>query len=202
MMMAFALLMIQFVLLMACAQSTHIIAATRDTSCVVSREQLAAAVALVANLEAQLQEARQTVVAKGLEVGSCELGASTTASEHSKTAPRRTNGLDDFSCSSECACTIQCRQCHPPLHTAPGQPDLTKQNCTACYPAPQNLTFAFLARNTREAAMYNATLDEISQDRAILPMTKLLRRIHVLEDTETLAAGESERAYALVFACK
>ena len=102
MMMAFALLMIQFVLLMACAQSTHIIAATRDTSCVVSREQLAAAVALVANLEAQLQEARQTVVAKGLEVGSCELGASTTASEHSKTAPRRTNGLDDFSCSSEC----------------------------------------------------------------------------------------------------
>ena len=100
--MAFALPMIQFVLLMACAQSTHIIAATRDTSCVVSREQLAAAVALVANLEAQLQEARQTVVAKGLEVGSCELGASTTASEHSKTAPRRTNGPDDFSCSSEC----------------------------------------------------------------------------------------------------
>ena len=91
-------------------------------------------------------------------------------------------------------CSVQCRQCHQPSHTAPATPDLTQQDCTASYPAPQNLTFAFLALNTREAAMYSATLDEIARDPSVLPATRLLRRLHVLDNAGTIAAGGSDCA--------
>ena len=88
---------LQFVLLITCAQSTIIRAAP---VCAESRAELATALELVSSLEAQLEEARQNVVAKGLQVRSCAMGHNTMAPQGSTGVGRRTNGKDDFLCNS------------------------------------------------------------------------------------------------------
>ena len=87
----------QLVLLLSCVQSTFTRA---DSSCVEPRAELRTALALVSSLEAQLEDARQNVVAKDLQVHSCELGDVTTASQGGAGAARRTNGRVDFPCNS------------------------------------------------------------------------------------------------------
>jgi len=64
------------ILLLAWSQSLAI--AAEHTSCAELQIQLGLAVAAVASLEAQLEEARQLVVTKELEVSQCESGKSTT----------------------------------------------------------------------------------------------------------------------------
>ena len=64
-------------LVLAWAPSTLRVAAA--TSCAESRWQLASAVASVESIEARLEEARQLVFAKELEVGMCESRVATTA---------------------------------------------------------------------------------------------------------------------------
>ena len=92
------------VLLVACLQSTLVIAATNPASCVEPRAQLATAVALVTSLETQLEAARRNVVAKELEARHCESGTNTlrlvpetgshrdAASTTSGGRPRQTSG--------------------------------------------------------------------------------------------------------------
>ena len=57
------------------AQSLSATAA--HSSCAEVRTQLGSAVAVVASLEAQLVEARRTMIAKKLEVGLCEMSTTT-----------------------------------------------------------------------------------------------------------------------------
>ena len=64
------------ILLLAWSQS--LATAAEHTSCNEPRTQLGFAVAAVASLEAQLEEARQLVVTKELEVSQCESGKSAT----------------------------------------------------------------------------------------------------------------------------
>lgn len=64
------------ILLLAWSQSLAI--AAEHTSCAELQIQLGLAVAAVASLEAQLEEARQLVVTKELEVSQCESGKSAT----------------------------------------------------------------------------------------------------------------------------
>jgi hypothetical protein len=78
----------RFALLLACVRSTLITAARDSPSCVESRAELATAVALASSLETRLEEARQNVVAKGLQVRYCALGDNMTA-DFPEGAPQR-----------------------------------------------------------------------------------------------------------------
>ena len=79
------------VLLIACVQSTLVIAATNAASCVEPRAQLATAVALVSSLETQLEAARQNVGVKELEARHCELGTNTARLPVTESLPDATS---------------------------------------------------------------------------------------------------------------
>jgi hypothetical protein len=90
------------VLIAACVQSTLITADRDSPSCVESRAEFDAALALVSSLETQIEQARQNVVAKGLQVRSCAFEDNTNAtdSEPGSGAARRSDEHDEFSCIS------------------------------------------------------------------------------------------------------
>ncbi len=84
----------QFVLLIACAQSTHTSVVAQDPSCAEPRAQFATAIALISRLASELEAARQSIMAKELQLRSCELGANTTTSQRSSGAVGRPDSSD------------------------------------------------------------------------------------------------------------